>query len=160
MYMSSANEAAQSVKTGRRNVVRGAAWTIPVVAISATAPAFATSPTPPNFGKLTACKIPGASGDLTKGYKFTVPYNGTLDQVTNLSLTLNGASKTTECLSADGSNLTFYVVSSSSADGSGTGTVQFTFGGQLYTQSFTYDGTKPCPGNERKTGCSVIDNAA
>lgn len=156
----SSNLAGQPVKPDRRTVVRGVAWTVPVVAVSATAPAFATSPTPPNFGKLTACKIPGASGDLTKGYKFTVPYNGTYGQITNLSLTLNGVSKTPECPVTDGSNLTFYVVSSSSADGAGTGTVQFTFGGQLYTQSFTYDGTRPCPGNERKTGCSVIDNAA
>lgn len=158
--MSSARNTDQFVKPNRRTIVQGAAWTVPVVVVSTAAPAFATSPTPPNFGKLTACKIPGASGDLTKGYKFTVPYNGTLDQVSGLTLTLNGTFKTPECLSADGSNLTFYVVSSSSADGSGTGTVEFMFGGQLYTQSFTYDGTRPCPGNERKTGCSVIDNAA
>lgn len=143
----------------RRTVARGVAWTLPVVAVSATAPAFATSPVPPDFGKLTACKIPGNSGDLTKGYKFTVPYNGSVDMITGLTLTLNGVFKTPECLSADGANLTFYVVSSNSADGEGNGAVEFMFGGQLYTPTFEYNGTKPCPGNERKTGCSVIDAA-
>lgn len=50
----------------RRTVVRGAAWTVPVVAVAANAPAFATSYDPPppviNFGG--SC---GNTGALQKG---------------------------------------------------------------------------------------------
>jgi hypothetical protein len=49
----------------RRNIVRGAAWTVPVVAIAATAPAFAASQSCRPFAE---CKKPGASQDNTKTY--------------------------------------------------------------------------------------------
>lgn len=34
----------ERMRTSRRNIVRGAAWSVPVVAVAATAPAFAASP--------------------------------------------------------------------------------------------------------------------
>ncbi len=47
----------------RRTVVRGAAWTVPVIAIGAPVPAFATShePPPPSFDFDNGYKNPGNS---------------------------------------------------------------------------------------------------
>lgn len=48
----------------RRTLVRGVAWSVPVVAVAAQAPAFATSheqPPPPTFDFANAYKNPGAS---------------------------------------------------------------------------------------------------
>lgn len=50
----------------RRNVVRGAVWTTPVVMIAATAPAFAASQ-PINCAPTAECKQPG-DGQNTKDY--------------------------------------------------------------------------------------------
>lgn len=136
----------QGLRPNRRTVVRGAAWTVPVVAVAASAPAFATSPTPPDFGKLTACKLPGQSTDTPFGYLFTVPYNGLLTQLSLVMLTLNGAVKTPTCVRIEGPNLKFEVQSANSADASGDGTIVFTFNDVEYTASFQYNGTKPCKG--------------
>lgn len=50
--------------TTRRNIVRGAAWTVPVIAVAATAPAFAASPI-----NCTPCgyKRPGYGTDSQTG---------------------------------------------------------------------------------------------
>ncbi|MBL0746853.1 hypothetical protein [Nocardioides baculatus] len=61
----------------RRTVVRGAAWTVPVVAVAANAPAFAVSAGTVTFESLgIACKLPGASCQketgVTKGYVIRV----------------------------------------------------------------------------------------
>ena len=57
----------------RRTVVRGAAWSVPVIAIAAPIPAFATSHTPPppdiDFGR--ACGNTGSTGKGCGG-KFTL----------------------------------------------------------------------------------------
>ena len=55
----------------RRTVVRGAAWSIPVVAVAANAPAYAASTDPPKIGIIDACKDPG-SGLNCQGYRFSV----------------------------------------------------------------------------------------
>ena len=49
----------------RRNIVKGAAWTVPVIAVATTAPAFAASALICNPTAL--CKGPG-EGDNTKDY--------------------------------------------------------------------------------------------
>lgn len=49
----------------RRTVVRGAAWTVPVVAVAAAAPAFAVSR--PVCNVTAECKLPG-EGSNTKDY--------------------------------------------------------------------------------------------
>lgn len=49
----------------RRTVVRGTAWTVPVVAVAATAPAFAASQRCRPYAE---CKKPGESTDSTKTY--------------------------------------------------------------------------------------------
>ena len=47
----------------RRTVAKGIAWSVPAVAVAGAAPAFAASKPPIeiDFGKSTACKIPGSS---------------------------------------------------------------------------------------------------
>ncbi len=60
----------------RRTVVRGAAWSIPVVAVVAQAPAFAASTDAPVVsgpGSFTVCKQPGGpNGPNCQGYKFAL----------------------------------------------------------------------------------------
>lgn len=46
----------------RRNIVRGAAWSIPVIAVAATAPAFAASQ-PITCVPTADCKFPGDGGN-------------------------------------------------------------------------------------------------
>ncbi len=55
-YSSSAAGLANAVRPSRRTVVRGAAWSVPVIAVGAAAPAFACSPagTTGNFNRSTA----------------------------------------------------------------------------------------------------------
>lgn len=136
----------EPARPGRRNVVRGAAWTLPVVAVSATAPAFATSPIPPKFDEAEVCKLPGRSTDVAYGYFFKVPYNGTFEQLGITGLTLNGRQRTPECVVVRGGYLEFVVKSTNSADGEGSATISYTFNGTAYTTPFSYDGTKPCKG--------------
>ncbi|WP_224276165.1 hypothetical protein [Nocardioides lacusdianchii] len=77
----------------RRTVVRGAAWTVPVIAVAAPIPAFATSLSCRPFAE---CKKPGASQDNTKTYVINSNC-GTLDN--NIaSVTVDG--KDTTFLSA------------------------------------------------------------
>lgn len=60
----------------RRTVVRGAAWSVPVVAVVAQAPAFAAStdvPVVPGAGSFSVCKRPGdPNGPNCQGYKFVL----------------------------------------------------------------------------------------
>ena len=62
----------------RRTLVRGAAWTLPVVAVAAHAPAFAASSSAPvvsGVGAYTACKQPGGpNGPNCQGYKMTLTF--------------------------------------------------------------------------------------
>ena len=52
----------------RRRVVAGAAWSVPAVVIASAAPAMAASGPLSFSGR--ACKLPGNSSDLYKGYVF------------------------------------------------------------------------------------------
>ena len=63
----------------RRTVVKGMAWSVPVIAASSALPAYAVTGPPPTLIVGAACKQPGASYDSTakpygfvKGYIFTV----------------------------------------------------------------------------------------
>lgn len=135
-----------SIKTDRRTVVRGAVWTVPVIAVSAQAPAYATSPVPPKFDEAVVCKLPGQSTDVAFGYFFKVPYNGSFEQLSIDGLTLNGQVRTAECINVRGGFLEFVVKSTNSADGSGSAVINFTFNGQADSVPFEYNGTKPCKG--------------
>jgi hypothetical protein len=58
----------------RRTIVRGAAWTLPVVAVASTAPAFAAStdaPVIPGAGSFTVCRDTG-EGQGCQGYRFSL----------------------------------------------------------------------------------------
>ena len=72
----------------RRTVVRGAAWTVPAVAIGVAAPAFAASTTPPppviNFGGAcgnTGSTGKGCGGDKTLQVPLTLNNPGATDIV-------------------------------------------------------------------------------
>ena len=137
----------EPIKAKRRTVVRGAAWSVPVVAAAATAPAFATSPMPPKFKEVVVCKLPGRSTDVAFGYFFKVPYNGTYEQLSIDALTLNNKSRTAECINVRGGFVEWVVKSTNSADGSGEAIITISFNGeQLDPIPFEYNGTKPCKG--------------
>lgn len=54
-----------TINTNRRNIMRGVAWTVPVVAVAGAAPAFAVSQSCQPFAE---CKKPGSSQDKDKRY--------------------------------------------------------------------------------------------
>jgi hypothetical protein len=51
----------------RRTLVKGAAWSVPVMAVGPALPAFASTPPVLEFSG-TACKIPGQGQEVNKGY--------------------------------------------------------------------------------------------
>lgn len=56
----------------RRTLVKGAAWSVPVVAVAGAAPAHAASPGQVILTQVGACKSPGNScRSFAKGYIFT-----------------------------------------------------------------------------------------
>ena len=67
----------------RRTLVKGAAWSVPVVAVAGAAPAMAVSPGSVGLSFVGGCKLPGGScaNDppwySTKGYLFVFNYNNT-----------------------------------------------------------------------------------
>ncbi len=69
------------LKPTRRTLVKGAAWSVPVVAMGATAATAAASPNSVTLTFIGGCKLPGGScaGDppwyTTKGYLFVFAYN-------------------------------------------------------------------------------------
>lgn len=76
----------------RRRVVAGAAWSVPAVMVASAAPAVAASPGPLTFSG-RACKLPGNSSDLYKGYVFelesdnpTGPPGDTVIQIRNVAV--------------------------------------------------------------------------
>jgi hypothetical protein len=79
----------------RRAVARGAAWTVPLVAIAVAAPAFAVSPGGPPVGSLvTSCRCIG-NGDF---YRLNVSFTNTGTDtytVTGTSLTSTNSGTTT-----------------------------------------------------------------
>ncbi len=59
----------------RRTVVRGAAWSIPVVAVAANAPAFAASTDAPQPGFLTVtCRTNGQGQNNCQGYRLVLNF--------------------------------------------------------------------------------------
>lgn len=58
----------------RRTLVKGAAWSVPVVAVASSVPAYARSGGGPRITVLDGCKQPGksCSPEFSKGYTFAV----------------------------------------------------------------------------------------
>jgi hypothetical protein len=59
----------------RRTVARGAAWSVPIAAISVAAPAFALSPA--NAATVTGVTVCQCAGQGTKKYKLTATFTNT-----------------------------------------------------------------------------------
>lgn len=131
----------------RRTVVRGAAWTVPVIAIAAPIPAFAASFPPIKLDYVEAIKCPGAGqNDKTYLFKFTADSVPPQGSITVLTLTINGQAVPSDRVIIEGT--TVYVESvtrDNSADADGTITITYTSGFPPDTQtlSFTYNGTRP-----------------
>jgi hypothetical protein len=67
-------------QVSRRSVARGAAWSVPLVAVGVAAPAFAASGSTVNVTSLTVCQCVGQG---TKKYALTVTFsNSTATPVT------------------------------------------------------------------------------
>lgn len=63
------NHGVDSAPPSRRSVVKGAAWAVPAVVVAGAAPTVAASAGPLSFSG-AACKLPGASSSIFKGYVF------------------------------------------------------------------------------------------
>lgn len=155
----------QELRPNRRTVVRGAAWTVPVVAVAASAPAFAASgnpepPPPVDFANAVWCKIPGKSeGGESQGYVGIVPFSGLATDVTITNLVLKGETVDidTLCLSMveiDGKSFLkiFIPDDDDSANATITGKITYTYGGKSYVADLSIDTTKPCK-KGMGTGC-------
>jgi hypothetical protein len=133
----------------RRTIVRGTAWSVPVVAIAAHAPAFAASAPPIKLTYVEAIKCSGNSDPKDpKTYVFvftadSVPAQGS---VSSSTITINGDVFQVEKVVVDGTTVYVQTVSSTkSPNASGTLTISYTSGMPPVTQSlpFPYSGTNP-----------------
>ena len=141
----------------RRTVVRGAAWSVPVIAIAAPLPAFAASYPPVIItGYTDAYKCPGqSSGGNNNSYTYIFEFtaNGTVtsDQIAGLTVVINGQTFTVRYVNTvtSGGTTTLYVVTQASTNSAdGTGTLSFTYqsGDPVQTVTagpFPYNGTHP-----------------
>lgn len=139
-----------TLSPSRRTVTRIGAWTVPVVAMAATAPAFAAS-VDPITGLAEALKCPGKS----TGYEDSVVavFNTrSLDDAMALAavpiedwaVTVNGIVWDVKRVTRLGT--TIYVVTvprNNSANGVGTLSVTYTLGTQTFVGQFAFDGTHP-----------------
>lgn len=78
----------------RRSVAKGAAWAVPAIAVSTSAPAYAASGPPPTVLVGVPCKLPGASqsrcpaeisqgiltGDFSKAFAFPLQVTNNTDK--------------------------------------------------------------------------------
>ena len=145
----------------RRTVVRGAAWSVPVIAIAAPIPAFAASYPPVIISGYTeAAKCPGRSAggndnEFTYIFTFTTTTpNVTADMFTigGSVVTVNGVTfqvKEIKTVSDGNGGTTIYVITvpgTNSADGTGSLSFSYYSGdpAQYVTAGpFPYDGTHP-----------------
>ena len=145
----------------RRTVVRGTAWSVPVIAIAAQAPAFAASAPPIIItGYTKASKCPGKSAggngnEFTYIFSFTTTTSGvTADMFTiaGAEVNINGTIfpvKDIKTEAMPGGGTIIHVITTpgtNSADGTGDLTFTYSSGQppQVKTAGpFPYDGTHP-----------------
>ena len=135
----------------RRTVVRGAAWSVPVIAVAAQAPAFAASAPPIIITYVGAIKCPGNSAggndnSFTYIFQFTADSAPTVGSVSATSVTINGVVFLVRDVVEQGT--TIYVISkpsTNSADADGAGSITYTSGVPAVqnTVTFVYNGTNP-----------------
>ena len=165
----------------RRTVVQGLAWSVPVVAVAAAAPAFAVSQGTVTFTSLgIACKLPGASCQsetgVTKGYVIRVQVCSTFNfpvviTIGDATVSLNGEPATlfqvgTGSASEACANVTTGTVLDPDAGQKADVTLKFTqpgccvvdfaLEGEPNSQNVSISGTAPysfvVPGHEGETG--------
>ena len=135
----------------RRTVVRGAAWSVPVIAVAAQAPAFAASAPPIIITYVGATKCPGNSAQgnnnsFTYIFEFTADSTPAVGSVSASTVTINGVDFNVKDVVEVGT--TIYVItdaSTNSADAAGAGSISYTSGMPPVpkTVPFTYNGTRP-----------------
>lgn len=144
----------------RRSLVRGVAWTVPVVAVAAHAPAFAAS-SPPIIitGFTDAAKCSGRSGapgnEFTYIFTFTTTTSGVSPEMFTAAgslVTINDTIFVVERIETEplpgGGTRVFVITVSGSNSADGTGDLVFTYSsGQppqpVVAGPFPYDGTRP-----------------
>lgn len=130
----------------RRSVIVAAAWTTPVVLMSAPAQAFAVS-APTIIGYTGAIKCPGNSTLDPKRYVFTFTLDGppVVGGIKVTTLLINGTVFLVDRIIYGPGNVIKIVSTSStnSADADGAGSISYT--SNLLPKVFTFDyfGTKP-----------------
>lgn len=159
----------------RRTVVRGAAWTAPIVAVAVAAPAFAASvtiPPPVIDGAVVGGKCPGQSTDFPYGFVIPVKLTSPVQTFAVTNVIYNG--DTVDACTAPASSVPtdLWAVSwnsTSSANGVGSGTFAYSgtydngvnpntpFNG---VGTFSYDGTNPIDNQVRQAVCSAAGNCA
>ena len=145
----------------RRTLVRGVAWSVPVIAVAANAPAFAVSSPPIVITGFTdSAKCPGKSaGGNNNEFSYIFTFTSTTNGVTPAMFTIAGASvningtifnvKEIKTESIPGGGTRIYVITVSSTNSAdGTGDLNFTYTSgqppQIVTAGpFPYDGTHP-----------------
>lgn len=140
-----------SIQTNRRSVVRGIAWTTPVIALAAAAPAFAASFPPINISYIGATKCPGRSAQgnnnsFTYIFEFVADSVPAVGSVSASNVTVNGVVFAVKDVVESGT--TIYVItveSENSADADGSGSITYTSGSPAVSKTvpFTYNGTRP-----------------
>ncbi|WP_210437690.1 hypothetical protein [Nocardioides xinjiangensis] len=125
----------------RRSVVRGAAWSVPVVAAAAHAPAYAASTDPPTIAGPSAfagsCKQPGGPNTVNcQGYRLSINFSvqpGDPWNITFTDVVLNGTSyisgtspKTVTGLTTTSSMVTLVVCTNTNSQGPVTAALTYT----------------------------------
>jgi hypothetical protein len=140
-------------KPSRRAVVRTGVWAVPVVATAAAAPAFAGTGTP---SPVTvdcvgvACKLPGGSSDVRKGYRMVLTFHntsGSAQPITITSFSIGGAPTTdvtpkSFAVPIGTSTRVFMVQSTTSSQRAAT--VSYLVAGQSRSQVVDFGSFKPC----------------
>jgi hypothetical protein len=133
----------------RRTVARGAAWSIPIVAVSVAAPAFALSPA--KAATITSVTVCQCQGQGTKKYRLTATFTNTSNHtftVTNVSITeasntlsnqTPSSSATLNIAAGPGTTALDFYFNRQSNGTNGTYTIQYTLTDT--TANFTYPAT-------------------
>lgn len=128
----------------RRTLVKGAAWSVPVISIVAAAPAFAASPEPVITTGPKTSKCPGNATDDPFTYIFTFGLSAEPMTFVVTSLIINGQVFDVARVVIDGKTVhVVSVASTNSADAEGNGSVTYTVNGVQHTYLFVYKGSHP-----------------
>jgi len=143
-----------SPQVSRRSVARGAAWSVPLVAVGVAAPAFAASGSAVNVASLEVCQCVGQG---TKKYALTVTFsNSTSTPVTLSNVVVSEAGNaisnqsppaSTTVVVAGATTTVIYYFNRQSNGATGTFAIAFTPGSQprqTYTTPTAISATNDC----------------